>query len=44
MAAVTWPWGLLTIINSEKGPSPSDRGHRGLWYSLLKSIILVYRV
>ena len=25
MAAVTWPWAL-----SQKGPMPSDRGHRGL--------------
>ena len=29
VAAVTWPSALLTLYNSQKGPRPSDRGHRG---------------
>ena len=32
-AAVTRPWAVLPIIKCEKGPRPSDHGHRGLWYN-----------
>ena len=33
----------VSFYNSEKGPRPSDRGHRGLWQHILESSCWEYK-